>query len=53
MEWDEFYGYIHEQGMAKGADSEGASTMKYNSKTVGPHNAPPRNLRTVIGLGLK
>lgn len=50
MEWEEFYGYIHEQGMADGDSGEGAQTamMKYNEKAVWEDRSLPKKSETVV-----
>jgi WD40 repeat protein len=45
MEWDEFYGYIHEQGMAGTDDT--SSMMKYNSRSVFEDRSLPKRSDTV------
>eukprot|EP00281_Chroomonas_sp_CCMP1168_P016732 CAMPEP_0206215802 /NCGR_PEP_ID=MMETSP0047_2-20121206/2388_1 /ASSEMBLY_ACC=CAM_ASM_000192 /TAXON_ID=195065 /ORGANISM="Chroomonas mesostigmatica_cf, Strain CCMP1168" /LENGTH=801 /DNA_ID=CAMNT_0053638119 /DNA_START=93 /DNA_END=2495 /DNA_ORIENTATION=+ len=50
MEWDEFYGYIHEQGMAAGDDpaSMTVSVMKYNPKCVWEDRVLPKKSENVV-----
>lgn len=43
MEWDEFYEYIHEQGMAE-PDMERASMMKYNPRPVWEDRTLPKRV---------
>jgi hypothetical protein len=46
MEWDEFYEYIHEQGMAE-ADMEKTSMMKYNARKVWEDRKLPKRVETI------
>jgi WD40 repeat protein len=43
MEWDEFYEYIHEQGMAE-PDMEKASMMKYNPRPLWEDRTLPKRV---------
>mmetsp|Transcript_3586 Transcript_3586/g.12606 ORF Transcript_3586/g.12606 Transcript_3586/m.12606 type:complete len:910 (-) Transcript_3586:797-3526(-) len=46
MEWDEFYEYIHEQGMAEGA-LEASSVMRYNPKKVWEDRSLPKKVESI------
>lgn len=49
MEWDEFYEYIHEQGMAE-SDIEKASMMKYNARKVWEDRSLPKKIDTITNF---